>query len=40
MPHSLKAEIDGHIYEAGYTSSSLIYLSLDGEIIKKKIRLI
>lgn len=40
QPHALKARIEGHTIEAGCNIKSQIYLSVDGEIIKKKFRLI
>lgn len=40
MPHALYANIDDHRIEVGCNSASRIYLSVDGEVIKSKIRLI
>lgn len=40
MPHALYANIDDHIIEVGCNSASKIYLSVDGELIKSKIRLV
>lgn len=39
LPHSLKAEINGHIIEVGYDGVAYSYLKLDGELISKKIRI-
>ena len=39
-PHQLYANIGEHTFEAGCNAKSQLYLALDGEIIKKKIRII
>ena len=39
FPHSLKAEIDGHLIEVGFDGRIHSYLKLDGEIVKKTLRL-
>lgn len=40
QPHALKARISGHTIEAGCNIKSQMYIAVDGEIIKKKFRLI
>ena len=37
-PHNLGAYINGHLIEVGITQTSQMYISLDGETIKKKMR--
>lgn len=37
-PHALRANINGHLIEAGISGTSQMYLSVDGEVIKKKMR--
>lgn len=39
-PHTLRATVNGHLIEAGTDSTSRCFLRVDGEIIKKKIRLV
>lgn len=36
--HSLKAQLDGHLIEVGFDSSSHSYLKIDGQIVVKKMR--
>ena len=38
--HSLEARIDGHLIVVGFDGVSHSYLSVDGEIVAKKLRLI
>lgn len=38
-PHNLQAKINGHLFEVGIASTSQMYISVDKEIIKKKLRL-
>jgi hypothetical protein len=40
LPHLLSATVDGHRIEAGIDNVSRMSISVDGEIVKKKIRLI
>ncbi len=37
-PHNLRAKINGHLIEVGIAPTSQMYISVDGEIIKKKMR--
>lgn len=36
--HSLKAQIDGHLIEAGFDGMSYSYLKIDGQMVAKKPR--
>ena len=38
-PHNLQAKINGHLIEVGIAATSQMYISVDKEIIKKKLRL-
>ncbi len=38
--HSLKANIDGHIIEAGYDGIAHSYLKIDGELVAQKVRIV
>ena len=38
--HSLTANIDGHLIEAGFDGKLFSYIKLDGEIVAKKVRLV
>ena len=38
-PHELKAVICGHTVTAGLTPNNISYISLDGNVVKKKLRL-
>ena len=40
FPHTLVAVIDGHVIQAGCDNSSRIFISLDGNILAKKLRII
>lgn len=40
FPHNLVAEIDGHVFEAGMMNPFWSYIKADGEILKKKVRLV
>ena len=37
--HWLRADINGHIIEAGFDGKGFSYIKLDGEVIKRKLRL-
>lgn len=38
--HSLKANIDGHIIEAGFDGIAHSYLKIDGELVTQKVRIV
>jgi hypothetical protein len=38
--HSLKANIDGHIIEAGFDGIAHSYLKIDGELVAQKVRIV
>lgn len=40
VPHELCARIDGHLFVAGMKSNHMMYISVDGNVVKKKIRFI
>lgn len=40
LPHELTARVDGHEIAAGLTGGSRSYISVDGEIVAKKLRLV
>lgn len=40
VPHNLVAEIDGHTFEAGMMNPAWSYIKADGEMLKKKVRLV
>ncbi len=40
FPHTLTAVIDGHVIEAGISSGSQSFITVDGELVAKKMRFI
>jgi hypothetical protein len=38
LPHDLRAVVDGHLISAGMDHASHSYISVDGNIVKRKIR--
>ena len=40
LPHTLRAEVNGHIIEISYEANAYINLKVDDELVKRKLRLI